>query len=127
MEEPEKKGKGYKDAQWEAEVRKSLASKKKTTGPVTLSKQDRALVEAQLEKESGIRARVEVIKGRLERGLHLVHSLATARVELHAYISSIIELLLRAAFGPRAVALVGFTAFERYLVSFVCVRMRRCD
>lgn len=36
-DEPEqKKGKGYKDAQWEAEVRKSLANKKKASGPVTL-------------------------------------------------------------------------------------------
>ncbi|KAH9915889.1 armadillo-type protein [Fomitopsis serialis] len=70
IEEPVKKGKGYKDAQWEAEVRKSLANKKGSTS-TTLSKQDQALVEAQLEKEKQIRKRVSSIKARLERGLKL--------------------------------------------------------
>ena len=82
-----------------------------------MSKQDQALVQAQLDKESVIRAKVNQVKARLERGLNLVHSLATARVELHAHISSIIGVLLEGAFGPNAVALIGFTAFERYLVS----------
>ena len=79
-DEPVKKGKGYKDAQWEAEVRKSLANKKKDAGPVTLSKQDLALVQAQLEKEAAIRARVESIRLQLQRGLHFVHSLIAAHV-----------------------------------------------
>ena len=114
-DEPVKKGKGYKDAQWEAEVRKSLANKK-TSGPATLSKQDQQLVQAQLEKEATIRALVESIKARLERGLHFVRSLAAARVELHAYISTIIDLLFKGAFSTTAIALVDFLPFETYLV-----------
>ncbi|CAL1711997.1 unnamed protein product [Somion occarium] len=115
QDEPQKKGKGAKDAQWEAEVRKSLAQKKKAAGPPVLSKQDAALVQAQLQKEAVVRDRVNGIKARLERGLHLVHSLVSARVdELRVHLSSIVELLLRGGFG-KAVALVGSTSFERYL------------
>ncbi len=118
VDEPEtKKGKGYKDAQWEAEVRKSLANKKKTSGPVTLSKQDLALVQAQLQKEAVIRKRVETIKSRLRRGLHFVHSLVKAQSdELRNHVSSIGSLLLEGAFG-KAVTLVGSQAFDEYLVS----------
>ena len=113
-EEPQKKGKGYKDAQWEAEVRKSLANKKGATP--ALSKQELALVEAQLEKEKIIRQRVATIKAKLERGLHLVHHVAQAGVEeIRSYLSAMTALLLQGAFG-KAVALVGFSAFERYLV-----------
>lgn len=112
-DEPVKKGKGYKDAQWEAEVRKSLA---KRAGPVTLTKQEQALVQAQLEKEIVIRAHVEGIRSRLERGLQFVHSLATAHVELHAYMSRVIDILLHGAFSSTAVSFVGTTSFERYLV-----------
>lgn len=112
---PEKKGKGYKDAQWEAEVRKSIATKK-GTGHVALSKQDQALVQAQLEKESLTRRRVAAIKAKLERGLSLVHSLVAAQVEeFRSYVSSVAGLLLQGAFG-KAVALIGDSAFERYLV-----------
>ncbi|PSR76114.1 hypothetical protein PHLCEN_2v8664 [Hermanssonia centrifuga] len=116
VDEPEtKKGKGYKDAQWEAEVRKSLANKKKTSGPVTLSKQDLALVQAQLQKEAVIRKRVETIKSRLRRGLHFVHSLVKAQSdELRNHVSSIGSLLLEGAFG-KAVTLVGSQAFDEYL------------
>lgn len=117
QEEPEqKKGKGYKDAQWEAEVRKSLASKKKTTGPATLSKQDAALVAAQLKLESTIRSRVNTLKARLERGLRLVHCLVASQVdEVKLHMSSIVELLLRGGFG-KAIALVGSTSFEAFVV-----------
>lgn len=119
-DEPEqKKGKGYKDAQWEAEVRKSLANKKKASGPVTLSKQDQALVQAQLTKEAAIRKHVAAIKSKLERGLAFVHSLVQANVEeLQTHVSSIVNVLLESAFG-NAVSLIGFAAFERYLVSYM--------
>ena len=115
--EPEKKGKGYKDAQWEAEVRKSLANKKKASGgPATLSKQDLALVQAQLEKEAVIRMRVNEIKAKLERGLHFIQSIIHARTEeLNTHISSIVRLLLDGGFGT-AVELVGHASFGYYLV-----------
>lgn len=118
-----KKGKGYKDAQWEAEVRKSLANKKKaTTGPV-LSKQDAALVEAQLKKEVEIRAGVNTLKARLDRGLRLVHCLVASRVEeVKLHMSSLVELLLHGGFG-KAVDLVGSASFEAFVVSWATVRI----
>ncbi len=109
----QKKGKGYKDAQWEAEVRKSLASKKSAT----LSKQDQALVQAQLQKEAVVRQRVAGLKARLEQGLHLVRSLVAAQVEqVKAFVSDLSALLREGAFG-KAVTLVGEVSFETYLVS----------
>ena len=114
--EPEKKGKGAKDAQWEAEVRKSLANKKRAAGAPVLSKQDAALVDAQLKKEAAIRERVNTIKARLEGGLRLIESLVSAQVEeLKKHLSALVDLLLLGGFG-KAVRLVGSTAFDRYLV-----------
>ncbi|OBZ65072.1 Translational activator GCN1 [Grifola frondosa] len=119
----EKKGKGYKDAQWEAEVRKSIASKKGATSG-TLSKQDLALVQAQLDKESIVRQRVAILKARLERGLHLVRSLVASQVEeLHSYVGSISTLLLQGAFG-KGVALIRETAFDTYLELANCCSLR---
>lgn len=110
-----KKGKGYKDAQWEAEVRKSLANKKASAAS-SLSKQDQALVNAQLEKERQIRSQVNGVKARLERGLNLVHSLNAAGVgEMSSYLSSVAGTLLR-SFTTTAVKLVGKVLFERYSV-----------
>ena len=115
-EAPQKKGKGYKDAQWEAEVRKSLANKKASVS-ATLSKQDQALVNAQLQKEAGIRERVNGVRAKLEQGLHLVRSLVLARVEqLRTFVSPLATLLREGAFG-KAVTLVGDASFETYLVS----------
>lgn len=115
-DEPVKKGKGYKDAQWEAEVRKSLATKKQASSG-TLSKQDQALVQAQLEKEAVIRKRVEGLKSRLERGLALVRSLVKSNAEeLKTHVSSLVSVLLSGAFGNAAVSLVGENSFKTYLV-----------
>lgn len=115
-DEPVKKGKGYKDAQWEAEVRKSLATKKQAaTG--SLSKQDQALVNAQLEKEAAIRRRVDGLKRRLERGLALVRSLVKSNAEeLKVQVSSLVNILLSGAFGNAADTLVGENSFKTYLV-----------
>ncbi len=113
--EPQKKGKGYKDAQWEAEVRKSLASKQKAAAPI-LSKQDAVLVQAQLEKEAVVRRRVGILKSRLERSFRLVHGLVVTKIsEVHSHLSSIVNILLRGAFG-RGTVLTGTAAFEAYMV-----------
>ncbi|KAH8103551.1 armadillo-type protein [Cristinia sonorae] len=115
-----KKGKGYKDAQWEAEVRKSLANKKKATAAPTLSKQDAALVEAQLKKESEIRARVNALKARLERGLRLVHCLVASQVdEVKLHMSSLVDLLLLGGFGM-AVQLIGSASFKAFVDLHKC-------
>lgn len=121
-EEPQKKGKGYKDAQWEAEVRKSLASKKKAAAPV-LSKQDAALVKAQLEKEAIVRRRVGVLKSRIERSFRLTRSLVDTKIsEVYSHLSSIVGVLLRGGFG-RSSVLTGSAAFETYLVIGFCQPM----
>ncbi|KAI0688462.1 ARM repeat-containing protein [Cytidiella melzeri] len=122
--ETQKKGKGYKDAQWEAEVRKSLADKKKNAGVATLSKQDQALVQAQLQKEAVIRRRVDGVKSRFTRGLHLVDAIVRARSEkLHAHLSSLVNILLSGAFG-KAVVLIGELAFQYYVRLSECCAAR---
>lgn len=108
------KGKDYEIAKWEEEIRKSLASKKST--PATLTKQQQALVNAQLEKESRTRQNVNTIQAQLLRGLNFVQSLVAARVdEFHFYMSSLVSLLLDGALG-RGSFLTGSTAFETYIV-----------
>ncbi|KAF8911690.1 armadillo-type protein [Gymnopilus junonius] len=108
------KGKDYEIAKWEAEIRKSLASKKST--PVQLTRQQQALVHAQLEKEATIRERVQVIQTNLVRGLHFVQSLVRACVEeFQAYMSPVASLLLEGALS-RGSFLAGPAAFETYLV-----------
>ncbi|KAF8959922.1 armadillo-type protein [Flammula alnicola] len=107
------KGKDYEIAKWEEEIRKSLASKKAT--PVTLSKQQQALVQTQLEKEIKIRQHVQAIQAHLIRGLNFVKSLVAAGVEeFQFYMSSIVSLLLKGALG-RGSFLAGSTAFESYV------------
>ena len=97
-------------------MRKSLANKK-AAATATLSKQDQALIQAQLEKEVIIRQRVNDIKAKLEQGLHLVRSLVLARVEqLRTFVSPLATLLREGAFG-KAVTLVGHVSFETYIVS----------
>lgn len=111
------KGKDADIAKWEADLRKSLASKK-APGTVTLTKQQQALVHAQLEKEAKIRQRVASIKANLERGLNFIQSLVSAGIEeFRPYIASIASLLLVGALGYGS-TLVGESAFDTYLVSF---------
>ncbi|EKM53603.1 uncharacterized protein PHACADRAFT_125439 [Phanerochaete carnosa HHB-10118-sp] len=123
-DEPVKKGKGYKDAQWEAEIRKSLANKKQNASGI-LSKQDQALLKAQLEKEAAIRKRVEGLKTRLERGLALVRSLVRSNAEeLKSHVSSLTDILLSGAFGSAAISLVGENSFKTYLDISACCSER---
>ncbi|KAF9479098.1 ARM repeat-containing protein [Pholiota conissans] len=107
------KGKDYEIAKWEEEIRKSLASKKAT--PVTLTKQQQALVQAQLEKEAKIRLHVQTLQAHLIRGLNFVKSLVAAGVEeFQSHMSSIVSLLLQGALS-RGSFLAGSTAFETYI------------
>lgn len=103
-------------AKWEAEVRKSLANKKGAAP--TLSKQDQALVKAQLEKEAKIRERVSLMKARLDRGLEVIRHLAAARIDtFRSYISPIAVLLLNGGALDKGSVLVGQSAVDTYLVS----------
>lgn len=109
------KGKDAQMAKWDEEVRKSLASKKGAAP--TLTKQQQALVQAQLEKETQVRQRVVGIKVQVDRGLALVRSMVNANVEeFPPYIAPITELLLEGVLKSGKV-LVGQDAFDVYLVS----------
>jgi hypothetical protein len=118
----DKKGKDRDIAKWEAEVRKSVASKKASGAATpTLTKQQQALVKAQLDKEAEIRQRVVGLKANLERGLHIIHSLVAANAgEMGSYMSAISTVLLENAFGVGP-TLVGDKIFEAYLVSLLSI------
>ena len=119
----DKKGKGYADAKWEAEVRQRLNAK---NTQATLSKQDRALVNEQLQKEAEIRKRVSGIRIKLEHGLELVHSLSSANVEeFRAYAPQIVSILLLNAFPEASEALVGDKAFNIFLVGSLVSPLRK--
>ncbi|KIJ11894.1 hypothetical protein PAXINDRAFT_157123 [Paxillus involutus ATCC 200175] len=125
QDEGPKKGKDADIAKWEAELRKSLASKKGAI-PAALSKQAQALVQAQLKKEALIRQRVSTLQSNLVRGLAFIRSIvnvcATSTTgvnevmkETRGYVRPIAELLLDGAIGEWSVKLVGECAFETFV------------
>ncbi|KAK1228592.1 translational activator of GCN4 [Marasmius sp. AFHP31] len=118
-----RKGKDAEIAQWEADIRKSLANKK-ATNTVTLTKQQQTAVNAQLAKEADIRKRVTLIQSNLDRGLSLVRSLINAYVpEFRVYISTVVALLLDGALDKGSL-LCGQAAFETYLELAQCCSER---
>ncbi|KAL2314757.1 eIF-2-alpha kinase activator gcn1 [Schizosaccharomyces pombe] len=70
----DKNTKDYETKRWEAEVRAKQSAKK----PAKLSKDQQALVDAQLDAEAKIRSRVNLIALSLERGLGIIRSLGEA-------------------------------------------------
>jgi hypothetical protein len=115
-----KKGKDAEIARWEADIRNSLANKK-AAATTKLSKQDQALVEAQLEKESAVRQRVAHVKINLLRGLKFVRSLVSSGVQdFQLYISTVASLLLDGALGKGSI-LVGLHAVQTYLVRSIII------
>ena len=110
------KGKDADNAKWDEEIRKSIASKKAT--PASLTKQQQAALQAQLEKETKIRETVRRIKSNLDHGLYFIQSLVSADVaEFRFYTSSVVNVLLE---GPLVggAFLVGDLALETYPVSY---------
>jgi hypothetical protein len=122
-----KKGKDAEMARWDADIRNSLANKK-AAATTKLSKQDQILVEAQLEKESIVRQRVDHVKVDLLRGLQLVRSLVLSDVqEFRSYISTVASLLLDGALGKGSV-LIGNDGVQTYLVmGFLIARVYNID
>ncbi|KAG8759295.1 translational activator of GCN4, partial [Ceratobasidium sp. 428] len=109
---------------WEAELRKTLESKK--GAPVkALSKQDQALVNAQLEKEDVIRTSIEHTKNEMTSGLAMVKSVVAAGVEeLSVHVAPIAKLLLDGALKKGSI-LVGPKAFDTYLdLAKMCLVVR---
>jgi hypothetical protein len=115
------KGKEAEIQKWEAEVRKTLASKK--AGAPKLSKQEEVLLQVQLTKEIGIRTEVESLKRQLSEGLQVVHSLVDTRLEVfQQYISQIFSLLLACAMG-RPAELLETDPFDAIIVSLLVKRV----
>lgn len=118
------KGKDAELQKWEAEVRKSLATKKKPA----LSKQDQALVQAQLEKESQVRKRINAIQERLRRGLRIIKHLVAGNVMgFSAWVSVVAELLIEGGSLEKGKVLVGEEGFDTYLVSLTDHGSGRCE
>lgn len=110
------KGKDAAMAKWDAETRKALANKK-VTGTPTLTKQQHALGQQQLEKERVVRSNVTKVKAQVERGLHLVNSLTAVNPpEFKEHLYEVLEVLLD---GPldRGSQLIGSLGYQTYLVS----------
>ena len=107
------KGKDAELKKWDAETKKALASKK---GPPSLSKQEKALVDAQLAKEQIVRDKVQTVQRSLRRGLTILRSVLAARVEqIGQYLSSIADCLLSGVL-KNGFILVGEEATLVYLV-----------
>ncbi|KAF7294474.1 TOG domain-containing protein [Mycena kentingensis (nom. inval.)] len=108
-----KKGKDFEIARWEAEVRKTLDSKKGAAA--TLTKQQQAQLQMQLTREALVRERVNGLKANVIRGLAFIRSMvASGTPELRPYVPEVARLLLEGALGT-GYLLVGDIALETYL------------
>ncbi|TIA90061.1 hypothetical protein E3P99_01792 [Wallemia hederae] len=114
----DKNRKGYAIEQWENEIRESIAAKKKTTQK--LSPKDKAAVDAQLEKEKGVRQQVQGVYERLRIGLMSVKAIAAAHVdELKPYVYELVLLLLKGALLKGSM-LIEHDAVDAYLTLAEC-------
>jgi hypothetical protein len=114
------KGKEQAIAKWEAEVRKSIASKKAaSTAPPTLTKPQQALFNAQLEKERQIRGRVVGIVASMTRGLGFIRALASSGAdEIQNEFGFMAGLVLQSILSPTGSALLGEASYKTYLVKW---------
>ncbi|KAG5642517.1 hypothetical protein DXG03_002618 [Asterophora parasitica] len=112
------KGKDAELAKWDEEIRKNIANKKAATK--TLTKQQQALVTAQLEEEAKIRQHVVSVQANLRRGLSFARSLVAARTDqFRAQVSKVATLLLEGALEKGSL-LVDREAFDTYLELAKC-------
>jgi len=110
------KGKDAELKKWDAETKKALAIKK---GPPPLSKQEKALVDAQLAKEQIVRDKVQSVQHSLRRGLAILRSVLAARVEkLGQHLSLIADCLLSGVL-KNGFILVDEEAIFAYLVCYI--------
>jgi hypothetical protein len=110
----DKNRKDYATEKWEREVRESQTKK------VTLSKADRLLVEAQLQKETEVRNTIADLQARLKRSLHLISSLTRADVDdFKLHLATVVNLLLGSVFGAGAF-LADSSSFKVFIVRRVC-------
>lgn len=72
----DKNTKDYETRKWEESIRKDIA--KKSQGHKKYTKEEQALVDSQLAKESAVRQRVAVITNQLRRSIALIESLSSS-------------------------------------------------
>jgi hypothetical protein len=111
-----KNRKDYADAKWEQEVRESLAKKQSAKPGAALSKQDKALVAAQMTKEAEVRARIVDVQARLKRGVKLISALVASNAEaVGRNVGEMASLLLGSVFGTGSflVDSKAFVVFQR--------------
>lgn len=90
----DKNSKNAKMEQWEAELRADIA-KKKAAQNKTLTKDQKAAVDAQSKIEAQARAKVEEIRARYVRSLRTVSSLVGARTdEIEGYMQTLVNLVI---------------------------------
>ncbi|WWD15877.1 hypothetical protein CI109_100301 [Kwoniella shandongensis] len=110
-----KNRKDYATEKWEQEIRESLAKKKAANPNAKLSKQDQALVNAQLAKEAEVRAQIVKVQGQLRRGIELVAALtAASSAEVEKHVGTMAKALLDSVFGPGSF-LVSTRAFDVFV------------
>lgn len=95
------KGRASNMDKWDAEVRASIAAKKKASEPATLTKKEQAAVDAQLAKEAEIRGRVQHSADRMRAALERVPSVCRGAPDMAAYLFPLTVATLRCVQSPR--------------------------
>lgn len=115
-----KNSKTYAQDKWDQEVRESIAKKKAGSSGGALSKQDQALVNAQVAKETTTRAQISEVQREFLQGLEVFRALLNGRTEVFDnHLEQILAVVIASAVGPAAF-LVGDAACGLYLVSRLC-------
>lgn len=108
-----KKARDYDTLKWEEEIRSQLAQKKGQERKLTPD--EKAKVNAQLEKELAIRQEVRKLESQLKRGIGLIKALATGPpIEAAMWLGRSLKALL-GVISAGASHIVGDTADEAYL------------
>lgn len=109
----DRKVKDYDTLKWEAELKAQLAHKQKPTKKLTADEQ--AKVNKQLAKESTIRQEVAQIQIKLQRGVGIIHALATGPpTEAELWIVQAVDML-QEVIEAGAGLILGDTATVTYL------------
>ncbi|SPO30832.1 related to translation activator GCN1 [Ustilago trichophora] len=120
----DKNNKNAKMEQWEAELRADIA-KKKAAQNKTLTKEQKAAVDAQSKVEAQARAKVEEIRSRYVRSLRTVSSIVGARTEeIQGYMQTLVNFVLRTFEVSQARFLFEKEAKEAFWALSSCCSIR---
>ncbi|SPO29720.1 related to translation activator GCN1 [Ustilago trichophora] len=120
----DKNNKNAKMEQWEAELRADIA-KKKAAQNKTLTKEQKAAVDAQSKVEAQVRAKVEEIRSRYVRSLRTVSSIVGARTEeIQGYMQTLVNFVLRTFEVAQARFLFEKEAKEAFWALSSCCSIR---